>query len=323
MAVPMRISLGIKKSLSLFVCLGILACTCYGSAADDDLLRGLLWKDFLSLGSRRPKIAVVLGGGGARGLSHIGVLKILKEKNIPVDIIVGTSAGALVGGLYAAGIDIGELERIGVTTGWNNLSNLSKFRMLGLVTRESLLSTQKLEKYIQDRIGRKRFSDLNIPFACVACDIKTGERIVFKEGELAFAMRASATIPGVFEPAEYRHRYLVDGGVVDNMPVDIARIMGADFIIAVYPKAENSSFEVSSVFTTLVQVINIQGKLLAESQIKDADYVIIPNVRDVNIVELNRSEECIEAGIVAGRQTAAALQDKILEKYIKDIAEKR
>ncbi len=323
MAVPMKFSVTLKKSLSFFICFFILTCSCRAAAPEDALLRGLLWKDFLSLGGRRPKIAVVLGGGGARGLSHIGVLKTLKEKNIPVDIIVGTSAGALVGGLYAAGIDIAELERIGVNTGWNKLSNLSRFRMLGLVTRESLLSTKKLENYLQDKIGRKRFTDLKIPFACIACDIKTGERIVFKEGELAFAMRASATIPGVFEAAEYRHRYLVDGGVVDNLPVDIARLMGADFIIAVYPKADNSSFEVSSVFTTLVQVINIQGKLIAESQIKDADFVIIPEVRDVNTIDLNRSEECIEAGTAAGRQTAAALQDKILEKYIKLIAEKR
>jgi len=311
----------LKLAILLF-CFSILSQSCL-RADNDDLLRNLLWKEFLSLGSKRPKIALVLGGGGARGFSHIGILKVFKEKKIPVDIIVGTSAGALVGGLYATGMDIEELEKFGTNIGWNKVTNLSKFRLFGLITTESLLSTKKLEKYLNDHIGKKRFDELSIPFACIACDIKTGERIAFKEGDLAFAMRASATIPGVFEPAEYRHRYLIDGGVVDNVPVDIAKIMGADFIIAVYPKADNSRFEVSSVFKTLIQVINIQGELMIENQLSDADYVIIPNVKDVNIIDLNRSQECVEAGTVAARETASALKDKILEKYIQNIADKK
>ncbi|MFH0948270.1 MAG: patatin-like phospholipase family protein [Elusimicrobiota bacterium] len=286
---------------------------------NDELLRNLLWKDFLSLDGKRPKIAVVLGGGGARGLSHIGVLKALEEKKIPIDIIVGTSVGALVGGLYASGMKISDIENIGSSIGWNKISNFSSVKLLTLITTESLLSTDKLEKYLKKYIGAQKFDELSIPFACISCDIKTGERIVFKDGEVVFAMRASATIPGVFNPVEYRHRLLVDGGVVDNIPIDIAKVMGADFIIAVYPQADISTFEIKNVLTTLSQVINLQGGFLTEKQMKEADFLLIPNVKNVSMIELDKSHECIEAGVISGRCKVNDIKDKILEKFIDKI----
>lgn len=306
------------KVLALTLC-QILLISNFLFSESDELVRNLLWKDFLALGNNRPKIAVVLGGGGARGLSHIGVLKALEEKKIPIDIIVGTSAGALVGGLYASGMKVADIERIGTDIGWNKISDFSAIRLFTLITAESLLSTDKLEKYLEKHIGNRRFDELPIPFACIACDIKTGERIVFKDGEVAFAMRASATIPGVFEPVEYRHRLLIDGGIVDNLPVDIAKIMGADFIIAIYPQADNSTFEIKNIMTTLTQIINIQGESITAKQMKDADYVLIPNVKNISMLELNRSNECIEAGEVSGRSKSNDIKDKILEKYVDKI----
>lgn len=268
------------------------------------------------MANSRPRIAVVLGGGGARGLSHIGVLKALRENRIPIDIIVGTSAGALVGGLYASGMEIPEIENIGSDIGWDKISNFSTIKLVTLIAAESLLSTEKMEKYLEKHIGKKRFDQLKIPFACVACDIKTGERIVFKDGDVAFAMRASATIPGVFEPVEYRHRLLIDGGVVDNLPVDIAKIMGADFIVAVWPQADYSSFKITSVLTTLNQVINIQGGFLVSEQMHSADFLIIPDVKNVSAIELDRSTECIEAGLVSARSRVNEVKDKIMERFI-------
>ncbi|PIU83723.1 MAG: patatin [Elusimicrobia bacterium CG06_land_8_20_14_3_00_38_11] len=290
---------------------------------NDELLRNLLWKDFLALSGKRPKIALVLGGGGARGLAHIGVLKALEEKKVPIDIIVGTSVGALVGGLYASGMSISDLEKMGQGIGWNKISNFSAVKLFTLITAESLLSTEKLEKYLKKYIGDKNFDELKIPFACIACDIKTGERIVFKDGEAAFAMRASATVPGVFNPVEYRHRLLVDGGVVDNLPVDIAKVMGADFIIAVYPQADISTYEIKNVMTTLSQVINLQGGFLTEKQMKEADFLLIPNVKNVSMIELDKSQECIEAGVISGRSKVNELKDKILEKFIDRIVFQR
>ncbi|MBN1384526.1 MAG: patatin-like phospholipase family protein [Elusimicrobia bacterium] len=285
----------------------------------DNIIRELLWKDFLAMNGRRPKIAVVLGGGGARGLSHIGVLKVLEENKIPIDIIVGTSAGALVGGLYASGMDISEIENIGKDIGWDKISDLSTVKLIGLIATESLLSSQKLEKYLEKHIGKKRFDQLKIPFACIACDVKTGERIIFKDGEAAFAMRASATIPAVFEPVEYRHRLLIDGGVVDNLPVDIARVMKADFVIAVWPKGDNSLFEMKNVLTTLNQVINIQGEFLVSKTLDNADFLLIPDVRDITMIELDRSQECIETGLVSTRSKIDDIKGKILERFIERI----
>jgi len=289
-------------------------------SSEETLIRDILWKEFLSLKESRPKIALVLGGGGARGFSHIGVIKVLEENKIPVDIIVGTSAGALIGGLYASGMQVPELEKIGRDIGWNKISNVSSMKIIRMFTNESLFSTNKLETYLKFHIGEKRFDQTKIPFACISCDIKTGERIVFKEGELAFAMRASATIPGVFEPVEYRHRFLIDGGIVDNLPVDIAKVMGADFILAVYPKVDSSQFEASSVLKTLVQAINIQGESLTSRQLINADFALIPNVGDVSIIELHRFNECIEAGTVTARKSVDNIKDKILENFIKLIA---
>jgi len=312
------ISRRLKLLLLLSTFLPFYLSTCIYSQ-NDELLRNLLWKDFLALSGKRPKLALVLGGGGARGLSHIGVLRALEEKKIPIDIIVGTSVGALVGGLYASGMSISDLEKMGQNIGWNKISNLSSVKLLTLITAESLLSTEKLEKYLKKYIGAQKFDELKIPFACIACDIKTGERIVFKDGEAAFAMRVSATIPGVFNPVEYRHRLLVDGGVVDNLPVDIAKVMGADFIIAVYPQADISTFEIKNVMTTFSQIINMQGGFLTEKQMKEADYLIIPNVKNISMIELDKSQECIEAGVISGRSKVNELKDKILERFIAQI----
>ncbi|PKM92612.1 MAG: hypothetical protein CVU80_02445 [Elusimicrobia bacterium HGW-Elusimicrobia-4] len=308
-----------RLSILLLTTYHLLLTTSLIHSQNDELLRNLLWKDFLSLKDARPKIALVLGGGGARGFAHIGVLKALEEKKIPIDIIVGTSVGALVGGLYASGMSISDLEKMGQGIGWNKISNLSSVKLLTLIAAESLLSTEKLEKYLKKYIGAQKFDELKIPFACIACDIKTGERIVFKDGEAAFAMRVSATIPGVFKPVEYRHRLLVDGGVVDNLPVDIAKVMDADFIIAVYPQADISSYEIKNVMTTLSQVINLQGGFLTAKQMKEADFLIIPNVKNVSMIELDKSQECIEAGVISGRCKVNELKDKILERFIDKI----
>ena len=147
---------------------------------------------------KRPKIILVLGGGGARGFAHVGVLKALREANIPIDMVVGTSMGALVGSLYCSGIKIEDIEKIAEDIKWADISNLGIPSLITMVTSEKLLSTEKMEKYVNKLIGDKYFFQLNIPFACVSTDIKTGEKIIFKEGPVAPAARASANIPGIF-----------------------------------------------------------------------------------------------------------------------------
>jgi len=142
----------------------------------------------------------------------------------------------------------------------------------------------------------------------------TGERIVFREGEIGPAVRASSTIPGIFDPVEYRHRYLVDGGLLDNIPVDIARMMGADIIVAVVVSADFSRNDVSNVYMVLVQAIYIQGKAMDVERMHEADFVIKPNVSGVSAVDLGHSSECIDGGVVATRRVVAELKNLLMER---------
>lgn len=285
------------------------------SIDDEEFITNHFWRKMIKLSPpKRPRIALVLSGGGARGLAHIGVLKILHEENLPIDIIVGTSMGALIGSLYAAGVPIEKIENIGKVVGWDDLTNISDPSIIRLLLTSKLLSTKKIESYLEKNIGRVRFDELKIPFACVATDLITGEKIIFREGDVALAARASSTVPGLFDPVEFRHRYLIDGGLSDNIPTDVAELMGADYIIAVVSSSDFSKNDVKNVFMVLTQSIYIQGKLLDQHNIEIADYVIKPDVSDISVVDLRRSKECIEAGMIAAKNAVWNLKQQLLEK---------
>jgi NTE family protein len=282
---------------------------------EKQVLTDYLWFRFGRLtAAERPRVAVALGGGGARGMAHVGVLEVFQESRIPVDIIAGTSVGALVGALYSAGTPLDEMENMAENVGWNELSDFSGTTRIRLLLGGSLLSSKKMEKYIAATIGEKRFYDLNIPFACVATDLVTGERVIFRDGEVALAARASATVPGLFDPVEYRHRFLVDGGILDNIPTDVARLMGGQYIIAVSVNGDFSRQAISSVFRVLVQSISIQGKVLDEVRLNDADYVVSPQVGTVSAVDLGRSRECVDAGVSAAWQAVPGIKRSLLDR---------
>jgi NTE family protein len=209
---------------------------------------------------------------------------------------------------------VDEIENMAENVGWSELSDFSGIARIRLLLGGSLLSTKKMEKYIASTIGEKRFYDLKIPFACVATDLVTGERVIFRDGEVALAARASATVPGLFEPVEYRHRFLIDGGIVDNIPTDVARLMGGQFVIAVSVNSDFSKQDVSSVFRIMMQALSIQGRLLDDEQLRAADYVLSPKVGTVSIVELGRSRECIDAGVVAAWQSVPQIKRSLLER---------
>ncbi|KKM18782.1 hypothetical protein LCGC14_1662220, partial [marine sediment metagenome] len=207
----------------------------------------------------RPKIGLVLGGGGARGAAHVGVLKVLEEYNVPIDYVVGTSMGSIVGGLYAAGMSPQEMEAIFNLVPWNDLFSdrppevLLPFRHkednqrlmafeLGvkdgkIVLPKGFIPGQKLgfllQKLTLNVADIDNFDELPIPFRAVSADLATGEAVVHDHGSLNEAMRASMSIPGVFTPIEIDGRVLVDGGIVNNVPIEIARQIGADVIIAI------------------------------------------------------------------------------------------
>lgn len=282
---------------------------------EETLLKRYIWSEVNRLeGDLKPKVALVLGGGGARGLAHIGVLRVLKEEGIPIDIIVGTSVGALIGALYATNREVEGIESMRDDIGWSKLVSLSSFSPVKLLSLKNIFNSQKMEEYIASSIENRRFDELKITFACIASDIQTGERIIFREGPVAPAVRASASIPGLFKPVEYRHRLLVDGGIVDNVPVDIAKMLGADIIIAVVVSGDFTDYNISNILLILAQVIAIQGNQLMDSQLKNADVVIQPQVGDVSIMDLNRGDECVEAGVIATRKNLSKIKRLIMDK---------
>jgi len=266
----------------------------------------------------RPRVALVLGGGGARGLAHIGVIKELEKQKVPIDMVVGTSVGALIGALYTAGVPIERIERMGQEAGWDKLTDLSTSKLVKLLVSEQLLSTKKMEDYVGRHIGNLQFADLKIPFACVATDLKTGEAIILREGSVALAARASATMPGLFKPVPYRHRLLVDGGLVANIPVDVAQILGADVIICVNVPPDFSKNNLTNVLTILTQAIYIQGEVQTKQQLDLADVVITPDLKDINALDLWRSAECIKAGIAATRKSLPELKKVLVKRFFQN-----
>ncbi|MFH1238660.1 MAG: patatin-like phospholipase family protein [bacterium] len=279
-----------------------------GASQNDDLLVDFLWHKLTSSDIKdRPKVAVVLSGGGARGLAHAGVLKVLDEEKIPVDMVVGASVGALIGSLYASGIPSEKIEDMAANINWRNLFSFH-------LSYQSIYSTKKLEDYIQKNIEDKRFDQLNIPFACVAVDVQTGEMIIFREGLVAPAVRASASIPGAFEPVAYRHRLLIDGGVIDNVPVDVAQIMGADIIIAVVTNADLTKVKPNNIFKIMTQVISIQSNYISGTQMKNADIIITPKVTDVASTDLEKGKQCVQAGEIAARALIPDIKKVILRR---------
>ena len=177
-----------------------------------------------------PRIALVLSGGGARGLAHIGVLKVLEREGIEVDLLTGASMGALISSAYAGGMSPAALEQEAC-----RMANAR--RLVGLVDpspmRRGLVYGHKVADYISSQLGERTFADLRLPVAIVAVDIESREQVILREGSVVDAIRASTAVPGVFAPVEYGNRLLVDGGVLNNMPVDVAQGMGADVTIAV------------------------------------------------------------------------------------------
>lgn len=275
-----------------------------------------LWSRLRGLpADRRPRVGLVLSGGGARGLAHIGVLKVLEREKVPVDLIVGTSVGAIVGALNAAGVPARDIENLSADVGWSQLTDLSTARVVRLLVTERLLSTQKMEGYLESHIGDKKFADLKTEFACVAADLRTGEQIVLREGSVALAARASATMPGLFEPVPFRHRLLIDGGIVDNVPTDVAKRLGVDFMICVYTPADFSRHSVSNVLGTLTQALYIQGQVISEERLGLADFVLRPDVSDVSAMELWRSRECVEAGQRAAEAAWPEMRRRLVERF--------
>lgn len=189
-----------------------------------DRWRGRLLPAMTRLAGRQ--VGLVLSGGAMRGAAHLGVLQVFEEAGIRPDLVVGVSAGSVVGGLYCAGLSPVDMQEIVRGMNWNRLARLVRPRL-------GFFDISPLEQVIDDLTGGVTFEQLKIPFAAVAVDIMSGELVVFRQGPLARAIRASCSVPGIFNPVEDGDRLLIDGGALNNLPVSVARDMGADYVIAV------------------------------------------------------------------------------------------
>lgn len=284
-----------------------------GAETDDELLREAMWTRLASSKPpARPSVGLALSGGGARGFAHTGVLEALEYAGFPVDYIAGTSMGSVIGAIYAAGTPVPELWQFGREAAELKLSkdfrNISALRLL---LSDKLMTPTRINSFIEGRLGGVTFGQLKIPFSCSAMDLRTGEKIVFTEGPLVPAVLASVNLPGIFEPVHYRHRYLVDGGVVDFVPVGGARQLGADWVLASVTGTSQSRMP-DNVLMSLLQVIDIRGSLLSAAAERDASFVIKPDVGDITVAEFERCGEAGEAGLMEATRRLDAAREALL-----------
>lgn len=250
-------------------------------------------------------MGLALSGGAARGIAHVGVLKVLAEHDVPIDFVAGTSAGSIAGAALAAGMSIEEIEKLSRSLRWKDMGRMT-------LSRLGIQSNARMEEFLRKYLPVTRFEDLPRPFAAVATDLQSGEAVVMSgEGDIPFAIRASCTIPGWYVPVVDDHgRQLVDGGLVANVPAAAARSLGADLVIAVDVNAEGAKFlgPPHSAIGVIFQSMMVVQRTVSALQLQDADIVIRPRVGHIRWDEMKRADELIRLGEEAARATIARIR---------------
>jgi len=262
---------------------------------------------------RKPKIGLTLGSGGARGIAHIGVLKVLEKNNIPIDYIAGASSGAFVGAYYALNKGISGFEKICL--------GLTKKKVLSFIDpinpKKALIAGNKLKQEIRRILENKNFNDLKIPLTVVATNLENGQEVHLKKGNLTDAVRASIGIPGIFYPARLDDKWLVDGGLINATPVDVARDMGADIVIAVdLTMSSEARFKDPTIVGTLIQSFDIIRTELTKLKIQSVkDLVLIqPTINHQDGVDSLRfydAKRFIKAGEEAAEKAMPEIKRKL------------
>ena len=247
------------------------------------------------------KVALVLGAGASKGFAHVGVLKVLEAQRIPIHLIVGTSAGSFVGGLYACGFDGFQLQKMALELQKDDVVDLT-------IPDNGFIRGEKLEQYVNRKVGQLPLERLRIPFRAVATNVQTGEETVFATGNTGKAIRASCSVPGVFQPVRIGEKTYVDGGVVSPVAVDAARQAGADVVIAVDISSGVAGIVPQGVLETILQSIDIMYAKISAAQLKNADVVIRPRVGHIASSDFDRRHEAILEGERAAAQAVPRIQ---------------
>ena len=250
-----------------------------------------------------PKLGLALGGGAARGFAHIGVLQVLEEEGIKPSLVVGTSAGSVVASFYASGKTGQQLQWLADTmdetqfTDWAN-----PFSGRGILRGEAL------GKYINSQLNGMKIEDMKLPLGIVATDLRTGDGILFRRGDVATAVRASSAVPSVFEPVQIAGKDYVDGGLVSPVPVRYARQMGADLVLAIDISSRPEDAKTSDMLKVLLQTFSIMGKSISQLELAQADVVVRPALPDIGSTEFSARKKSIEAGRAAMKQAMPQLR---------------
>lgn len=254
-----------------------------------------------------PKIAFALGGGAARGFAHVGVIKMLESQGIQPDLIIGTSAGSVVGAIYASGVNGFQLQEITFDL------ERAAFADWQLFSR-GLLKGEKLQSFVNDKVGKRKIEQLPRRFAAVAAKLRTGEAVVFQTGDVGLAVRASSAIPGVFQPAVIDNEEYVDGGTVSPVPVRFARQLGADVVIAVDVSAPVEEAREDTTLGTVLKAFDIMGRSLRFTELPTADVVISPDVHGIKAADFESKQRAILAGEKAALAAMPAIRAAIAAK---------
>lgn len=256
----------------------------------------------------RPKIGLALGAGGLRGMAHIGVLRVLEQHAIPIDYIAGCSIGSLIGALYSVGLDSETIYKLAKHLKRRHWLDFVMPKM-GVIAGDRLLETMKL------LTKQKQFQDLKIPLAIVATDLGSGQQVVFHEGDVAAAVRASVSVPGVFVPYQLNGTYYVDGAVINPTPIDVARQMSADIVIAVDLAVKGIPSPITNLFDVMIQSINIMERQIFNQRQGLCDVLIQPAVGHISPSSFEAIDDCVLLGEQAA-EAAIPILANLLEKTI-------
>lgn len=251
------------------------------------------------------RVGLALGGGSARGFAHIGVLKSLDQAGIRPEVVVGTSAGALVGAFYAAGMTPWQIEEAALRTREVDMADFASTNRRGMLVGDSLA------RFVNDSLKGARIEDMRIRYAAVATDLRSGELALLRSGPVADAVRASCSIPGVFVPREMAGRELVDGGLVSPLPVRSTRQLGCDFVIAVDVGTRPHRESLPGMYEVILQSFEIMGRALAEQEAQGAELVLRPDTSRYASSDFNARREMIQLGYEAAQRALPELQRRL------------
>lgn len=260
-----------------------------------------------------PKIALVLGGGAAKGFAHVGVIKALEAHGLQPDIIVGTSAGSVVAAIYAGGYNGFDLQRVALSMDESTVSDW-------VLPNRGFIKGESLQRFINEVLQNRPIERLNRTLAVVATDLQSGEPRVFRSGDAGMAVRASSSVPGVFQPVKINGREYVDGGLVSPVPVKTARDLGADIVIAVDISDRPRSTRLRDSIDVLMQTFTIMGRVIAGQELQQADVVVTPDITGLSSASFDSRNYAIIEGEKAGLAAVPRVQEKIAAWYEREKA---